>query len=182
MLSSHEDPSLSSCCGEISRPLSRLPSYWNTQAALSESTVLGAAMAAGNAIVLPPVFKAGDCSLHSPGSSGWPGSQAKAGRTAFVLRTRAGLCFGAVGTAIHGRGCVCVLVCVCRGGGRFHLCIFAFEFPFMFARSLNNNAPSPTLFWAQGQMLRGWFWLAPSRRRFGLAHTGPCPPHSLSVS
>lgn len=118
VLSSHEDPSLSSCCGEISRPLSRLPPYLNTQAALSESTVLGAAMAAGNAIVLPPIFKAGDSSFPSSGSSGWPGSQAKAGRTAFILRTRAGLCFGAVGTAVLVLGCVCVLVCV-EGVGVF---------------------------------------------------------------
>lgn len=178
-LLSPEDPSLSSCCGEISRPLSRLPSSVNTRAALSASTVLGVAMAAGNAIVLPPIFKAGDSSRHSSGGSRSASIPGQGGSHGFRSKNPWRPWLWGNGDRSSCTG-LCLCVGVRRGGGRFHLCIFPSGFPFALAHSLNNNAPSAALSWAQCRRLRGWLWLAPSRGRLwsGSLHGGPCPPHS----
>lgn len=46
--------------------------FQRSQAALSENTVLGVGMAAGNAIVLPHIFKAQAAPIPLQSAPGWP--------------------------------------------------------------------------------------------------------------
>lgn len=58
--------------GRLAGPFVVSDVFQRSQAALSENTVLGVGMAAGNAIVLPHIFKAQAAPIPLQSAPGWP--------------------------------------------------------------------------------------------------------------
>lgn len=189
VLSGHEDPSLSSCCREISVPLCH---FWHSvlvflhsRAALSESTVLVWLRPWEMPLSFLIFSRRGTVPSTLRSAPGWPWSQAQKECMAFSLRTplRASLLDSrdrCSRTGVCGRRGVGVCACIERVGFATSPFIFPNALSCLFIHSAEMHW-APTVFWAQG-----WDWgngsgLDPSWWKHSPAGTDPCQPHSLSV-
>lgn len=170
VLSSHEDPSQSSCCGEIRTPLCHFwHCIWTLSTALSEGTVLSAVVAAGNAIVLLHIFKAQDSSFHSPVSTRLGLIPGQGRMHGFLSENPVEAFAWTIGTTVLALVCVCVVF--------FTPTFFSLNsLSCLFIHSTKMHWVPP-LSWAPWQKSRGGLrlWLL-HEGGYHLASRGPCSP------